>query len=175
MNTKFAICFACLSSSLLVYFLNHSSALAIPTIPPQKGGNSFGQLSSAVDQQPGGIVQFELQDSIQKLSVTENSVGIQTTGTYLIIASPQVTAVKDGGCLDAWIVVNDKAEKNSGVRICQAKAGNTNVVVSQAIMALKKGDKVQIKTSGKNTKLDAIQTSGEPLIPSIILTVLGLY
>ena len=166
---------ACFSSSLLVYVLNHSSALAIPTIPPQKGGNSFGQFSSGVDQQPGGIVQFELKDSVQKLSATENSVEIQTAGTYLIIASPQVTAVKDWGCLNAWIVVNDKDKKNSGVRICQAKAGNTNVVVSQAIMALKKGDKVQIKTSGQNTRLDAIQPNGEPLIPSIILTVLGLY
>jgi hypothetical protein len=83
--------------------------------------------------------------------------------------------MKDGGCLDAWITINGKNLDNSGVRICQSKAGNTNVVVSQSIISLKKGDTIQVKTSGTNAKLDAITAQGAPLIPSIIFTVLGLY
>jgi hypothetical protein len=166
--------FVCLSG-FLIYFFNYSPALAIPPNVTPVGKDAFAQLSSAVDQQPGGFVKFEIKDSLKTVSATENSIIVQQTGTYLIVASPQVTAIKDGGCLDEWIVVNGQNVKNSGVRICQAKAGNTNVVVSQVVMALKKGDKIQIKTSGKDTKLDAIEVQGEPLIPSIIVTVLGLY
>ena len=160
-------------TGFLVYFLTHGSALAIsPQGEPR--GAAFAQLSSAVDQQPGNLVQFANKDSLQGISAAANSVNILQKGNYLIIASPQVTATADGGCLDAWIVVNQMDVKNSGVRICQAKAGDTNVVVSQVMMSLKAGDKVQVKTSGKNVKLDAIEAKGEPLIPSIILTVFGL-
>jgi hypothetical protein len=160
-------------SGFLVCFLTYGSALAIPT-KQEPRGPAFAQLSSAVDQQPGNLVQFATKDSLQGLSSTANSVNILQKGSYLIIASPQVTATGDGSCLDAWIVVNQVAVKNSGVRICQAKAGDTNVVVSQVMMNLKPGDKVQVQTSGKNAKLDAIEAKGEPLIPSIIFTVFGL-
>lgn len=154
--------------------LSASSALAIPSgVTPQ--GDAFAQLSSSIDQQVNGMVQFESQDALKKMTATANSVKVDQDGTYLIIASPQVTAMKDGGCLDAWITINGKDLKNSGVRICQSKAGDTNVVVSQAITALKKGDRIQVKVSSQNAKLDAINAPGKPLIPSIIFTILGLY
>jgi hypothetical protein len=163
-----------LGAGLLIAFLIPGYALAITPRSAVPKGTAFAQLSSTIDQQAGGIVQFELKDSLEKMSATANSVVVEQEGTYLIIASPQVTATKDGGCLDAWLMVNGKNVKNSGVRICQAKAGNTNVVVSQSTMFLKKGDKLQVKTNGKNAKLDAITAKGEPLIPSIILSIMGL-
>lgn len=161
-------------TGFVVCLLTPWRALAIPPGVVTHGA-AFAQLSSSVDQKPGGIVQFETKDSLQKISATANSAIVTQGGSYLIIASPQVTATKDGGCLDAWIVVNGQNVKNSGVRLCQARAGNTNVVVSQVMMNLKKGDKIQVKTSGKDVKLDAINPQGEPQIPSIIFTVLGLY
>lgn len=132
------------------------------------------QLSSAVDQNPGGLINFELQDGVNGLSVNNNSVLVKNPGSYLIVAAPQVTATKDGGCLDAWFVLNGQDVKNSGVRLCQAKKDNTNVLVSQVVMKLKSGDKIQVKTAGDGAKLDAIQPKKSPLIPSIIFTVLGL-
>ena len=119
-------------------------------------------------------MQLESKDSLQRITATNNSVTLQQSGSYLIIASPQVTATKDGGYLDAWIVVNGQDVKNSGVRISHGKTGDTNVVVSQVIMNLKKGDKIQVKSNGKDTKLDAITANSGPLIPSIIFTVVGL-
>jgi hypothetical protein len=171
-NMKY-LTFGC-GLSCLVATIVSSSALAIPNNPPTQGA-SFAQLSSKVVQQPGGFVQFESKDSLVRMMATKNSVTVSQDGSYLIIASPQVTATKDGGCLDAWITVNSKDVQNSGVRICQAKTGNTNVVVSQVIMYLKRGDTIQIKTSGKDTKLDAILSPKSPNIPSIILTVTDLY
>ena len=63
---------------------------------------------------------------------------------------------------------------NSGVRQCQSTKGNTNVVVSQVILELKKGDTIQVQTNGKGVKLDAIQPKQGAFIPSMIFTVLGL-
>jgi hypothetical protein len=160
--------------SFLASFTMPLSVLAIPTNVPSHG-TAFAQLSSLVDQQPGGFIQFESKDSLLNTSATINSVTVKQNGSYLVIASPQVTATKDGGCLDAWIVLNGKDVANSGVRICQAKAGNTNVVVSQVIMYLKTGDTLQVKTGGVNAKLDAIKAKQGPAIPSVILSVVGLY
>lgn len=162
----------CLTGFLLSFFIPGNTLAISPSSPPARGP-AFAQLSSAVDQQPGGLVQFESKDSLQGISAKANTIVVTQPGSYLIIASPQVTAINNGGCLDAWIVVNGQDIKNSGVRVCQAKT-ETNVVVSQVIMNLKTGDQIQVKTSGKNTKLDAITTKGQPLIPSIIFTVLGL-
>jgi len=155
--------------------LTPSSALAISPRSAPARGTAFAQLSSAVDQKPGGFVQFELQDSLAIMSATVNSVTVEQEGIYLIIAAPQVTMIKDGGCIDVWFVVNGQDVKNSGVRQCQAEAENTDVVINQTIMPLKKGDKLQVKTSGTDVKLDAITAKGEPLIPSVIFTVFGLY
>ena len=165
-----AFCFA----GLLVSCLAPWRVLAI-TPKPIVHDTAFAQLSSKVDQQPGKFVQFESKDSLHGITATANSVTVMQGGTYLIVASSQVTATKDGGCLDAWIVLNGQGVKNSGVRICQAKAGNTNVVVSQLIMKLKKGDTIQVKTSGSNALLDSIAPTGKPLIPSIIFTMWGLF
>ena len=165
---------SCLGISFLAVGILSSPALAIPNNLPTQGA-SFAQLSSKVVQQPGGFVQFESKDSLVRMTAPKNSVTVTQDGSYLIIASPQVTATKDGGCLDAWITVNSKDVQNSGVRICQAKTGNTNVVVSQIIMYLKRGDTIQVKTSGKDSKLDAILSAKSPNIPSIILTITDLY
>jgi hypothetical protein len=153
------------------------SALAgTPPISKPNTGTAItsAQLSSAIDQNPGGIVKFELKDSVSGVDVTENSVSVKKPGSYLIFASPQVTATKDKGCIDAWIVLNGKDVPNSGVRLCQSVAGDTSVVVSQVVMKLKAGDTIQVKTAGKDVKLDAIKPEKGPLIPSIIFTVLGL-
>jgi citrate lyase gamma subunit len=160
-------------TGLLLSCLTPWQALAIPP-KSISDGTAFAQLSSSLDQQTGSVVRMELKDSLRRMTATGDSVIVNQGGSYLIIASPQVTATKDGGCLDAWLVLNGKDIKNSGVRICQAKAGNTNVLVSQAMMQLKKGDKIQVKTSGKDAMLDAISPKQGPLIPSIIFSVMGL-
>ena len=159
---------------LLIPFLTPWNALAIPTTVQPPKGTTFAQLSSNIDQETGEFVQFESQDALRRMSATINSVVVEQDGTYLIIASPQVTSTKDKGCFDAWIVVDGQDVKNSGVRLCQAQAGNTDVIVSQVIMYLIKGETIQVKTSGTDVKLDAISPQEGPEIPSIILSIWGL-
>lgn len=118
----------------LISLLTPGLALAIPSRTAPARGTAFAQLSSAVEQKPGGFVQFEQQDSLMLMSATANSVRVEQDGIYLIVAAPQVTITKDEGCIDVWLVVNGQNVKNSGVRECQSKAENTDVIISQTIM-----------------------------------------
>ena len=108
------------------------------------------------------------------MTVTKDAIKILRSGIYLLVASPQVTALEDNGCIDVWLVLNGQDVANSGVRQCQSAKGSTDVVVSQVIIDLKKGDTIQVQTNGKGVKLDAIQPKQGAFIPSVIFTVLGL-
>ena len=144
----------------------------------QTGMTSFAitsaQLSSAQKQKPGKLVEFELQDNVNGIAVSRNTVTIQKPGSYLLMAAPQITATKNGGCLDLWLVLNGKDIPNSSIRSCQSTAGNTDVLMSQTIIKLKPGDRIQVMTNGDGAVLDAVRPSKGPLIPSIIFTVVGL-
>lgn len=138
----------------------------------------YTQLSSAVDQIPSigekMAVNFEQNNYRSNLDVTSNSVIARKLGLYLVIAAPQVTASMDGGCLDLWLNVNGNNVLNSNVQLCQTKADDTSVILSQNILPLEKDDVVQVIASSPNNGafLDAIEVADEPLIPSIIFTMI---
>jgi hypothetical protein len=170
--TKLAVCLG-----IVIHSMGIGAALAVnpPSRVPVKGySTTYAQVSSLVDQQPGKKIQFESQDGVKGMTVTKDAITVLRSGIYLLVASPQVTALEDNGCIDVWLVLNGKDIANSGVRQCQSTKGNTNVVVSQVILDLKKGDTIQVQTNGKGVKLDAIQPKQGAFIPSIIFTVLGL-
>lgn len=150
------------------------AVVALPssaTTADERRHPAFAQLSSAVDQLPGEIVQFEQNDGSQGVVVTPNSVTVRRAGTYLVVAAPQVTAGQPG-CLNAWTMLNGNDVANSNVRLCQNLAGETDVIISQGVTPLNAGDTVQVRTSGDpDVILDAIQPPNEPLVPSIIFTL----
>lgn len=170
--TKFAVCLGIVLNSMGL-----GSALAVnpPSRVPMKGyATTYAQVSSLVDQPIGKKIQFESQDGAKGMTVTKDAIKILRSGIYLLIAAPQVTALEDNGCVDVWLVLNGQDVANSGVRQCQSTKGSTDVVVSQVIIDLKKGDTIQVQTNGKGVKLDAIQPKQGAFIPSVIFTVLGL-
>ncbi|GAA0400196.1 hypothetical protein [Streptomyces luteireticuli] len=146
----------------------------------------FAQLSSAEDQvQDGSVktVRLEQDDAHHGVKVTDDSVTVEHAGTYLIVVAPQVLTDKGGvqqgkdpteGCVDTWFTINHQALPNSGVRLCQAAAHSTHVVVSQSAVPLKAGDTVQVRAKGDNVRFNAVQPSEGPLIPSVILTLARL-
>lgn len=165
--------------SLLFTSLTPLTALAGAIPPPKSAGQtSFAitsaQLSSAQKQKPGKLVEFELQDNVNGIAVSRNAVTVRKPGSYLVMAAPQITATKNGGCLDLWLMLNGKDIPNSAIRSCQTTAGNTDVLMSQTIIKLKPGDRIQVMTSGDGAILDAVKPSKGPLIPSIIFTIIGL-
>lgn len=178
MNTHFA-CRSSLAMSFFLTLLTPLSALAGAAPQPQKPAiTSFAitsaQLSSAIDQKPGKLVDFEMRDNVNGIDVARNSVVVKKPGSYLVMAAPQITATKNGGCLDLWLMLNGKDIPNSSIRSCQTTAGNTDVLMSQTIIKLKPGDRIQVMTNGDGAILDAIKPTQGPLIPSVIFTIVGL-
>ncbi|MFF4410331.1 hypothetical protein ACFY2W_35205 [Streptomyces sp. NPDC001262] len=147
------------------------------------GGSDFAQLSSGIDQEQNGnvkSVQFEHVDGIHGLTAGKDSVTVEHDGMYMIVVAPQVFTEEGGvqrgkdptrGCADTWFNVNDQDVPNSSVRLCQAAAHSTHVVVAQTVTPLKAGDVLRVKAKGDDVKFDATQPSEGPLIPSVILSV----
>jgi len=147
----------------------------------------YAQLSDSTDQTPPStgptMVKFDTQDAIagigHDLKKPENIV-IEEDGVYFILAAGQVGR-KSGSLLrfiDLWLRVNGKDLSNTTVRASAPASlfvGDTFVLVTQAVMPLKKDDVLNIMQSvnAKNEGLGLIVTKpeNEPLIPSIIFTM----
>ena len=170
-------------SFMLVLTLVITTVIVAPRTALAAGNNQdvqndkYTQLSSSVDQIPATgekmMVKFEQDIGSSNLDLTPNGVIAKKLGMYLIIAAPQVTASMDGGCLDLWLNVSGNDIPNSNVQLCQSESGDTNVILSQNILRLEKGDELKVIASSPNNGafLDAIEVPDEPLIPSIIFTM----
>lgn len=140
------------------------AAFALPAFAQQA---FFAQLSSSETQLGSTVVDFDQVDGIQGMSYDKaTGLTVDKKGAYLIIAAPQV--ITGIGCYDLWLNVNGAQVANSNVRYCSDSSGQTDVIVSQGAGCFDVGDVINPEQSG--TGIEAIQLSGEPLIPSIIFT-----
>jgi hypothetical protein len=90
----------------------------------------------------------------------------------VVVLAPQVTAEVDGGCFEAWVRLNGQDVANSNVKLCLTQAGDTDVVVSQGILDLARGDTIQFIGYSDGAYADAIPSAaGGPLIPSHISSI----
>ena len=170
-------------SLILTLVLVITTVIFAPKVALAAGNNQdlqndkYTQLSSAIDQIPATgekmVVKFEQDIGSSNLDLTPNGVNVKKSGLYLVIAAPQVTASTDDGCMDLWLNISNNDVPNSNVQLCQTKVGDTNVVLSQNILRLEKGDMLEVIASSPNhgAFLDAIEVPDEPLIPSIIFTM----
>ncbi len=149
---------------------------------------AYGQFSSTLTQRPISLMPLKVvldthQDtSGNEISIdfTKDCILIGKTAEYLIISGAQVS--KLGGnkprWIDFWIRVNGKDLENSNVRATIRDPHITDVVVTQAVTRLYKGDILNImmavEAPDEGVGIEAIKPQNEPLIPSLILTVLQL-
>ncbi len=135
----------------------------------------FAQLSSDIDQvplnPPNNRVKMEMVDGLHQVGITQfpkhTEVKIKRRGLYMIIAAPQTTTGM--GCLNLWFQINGSDVDNSNVRVCQTHASDTDVIVSQGALCLKKHDVLTLGMSGIG--IQSTKPPEEPLIPSIIFTM----
>lgn len=116
-------------------------------------------------------------DGNVKISLNNGDIMVEQAGDYLIIAAPQVGRLggspTDVGSFRCWLTVNGTQVSNSNV-LLNLELNTKDVIISQGIVALEKDDVVNVMmgaTLGKHIAIEAIQPSGEPLVPSIILTM----
>ncbi len=140
------------------------------------------QASSTITQCPGTapeIVQIDLTDAAEGIALEDNKITVSEDGAYLIVAAPQVGREGGGplGCFDLWLRVNGGDVANSNVQLCQdADSMAKDVIISQGIVPMAAGDSLEVMMSASNPEaeicIEAIQPEGEPLVPSIIFSMI---
>ena len=140
------------------------------------------QASSSVSQCPGTapeVVAMDIVDAANGITLANNRITVGETGPYLIVAAPQVGREGAGpyGCFDLWLRVNGVDVANSNVQLCQDEGSRAkDVIISQGIVPMEAGDTLEVLMSANNPEaamcIEAIQPSGEPLVPSIIFSMI---
>ena len=135
------------------------------------------QASSTVDQAvvpnvPTPVVLNSIQ-SQKGIQVTGSEIVIKKKGLYLISISGQVTGTSGTDYLDLWLRVNGVDVANSNTRELQDVAGETSVLSAQTLIRLERNDVVQAIINGPSATatLDATTPAGEPIIPSIHVSI----
>ena len=149
---------------------------------------AFGQFTSSKTQRPDSTDPVEIKLTEQEdmfgldhsIDFVQGDIEIKTSGMYLIIAGPQIG--KTGGdkprWIDFWLRINNVDVPNSNVRAVIKDQCQKDVIVLQVLTRLNGGDTLNIMMSvevaGEGLGIEAIQPPGEPLIPSIILTMIQM-
>lgn len=155
------------------------------------------QLSSSRDQvarrSRAVAVTLNQQDLLINMRQQDGLVTVLSDGLYEVIAAPQVGRFPCRGdddeaplrTLDVWLQQNDVDVANSGVRLSLVPH-QTDVLVTQGALLAKAGDTFRVlmrdataetnKHAGAGGRIGllAIQPSIGPLIPSIIVTIIGI-
>lgn len=144
----------------------------------------FAQIISTLDQRPDTTdpvsVFMDQNDAISGIGHSIEhpaDVRIQSSGTYVLIAAPQVGRTSDNGprCVDFWLRKNGQDIPNSNVRTVVSNNEQKDVVVNQTMMPFSVGDVINVmmavEKTGEGLGIEAIKTHGRPLIPSIIFSM----
>ncbi len=149
---------------------------------------AFGQFSSSVTQRPTTLDPVKIVlDTHQDTSGDELAIDfikggltINRLGMYLVIVGPQVSKLAGNKprWIDFWIRVNNVDIPNSNVRAVLKDPAITDVIITQVVTHLNKGDMLDImmavEVADEGLGIEAFQPVGEPLIPALILTILQL-
>jgi len=153
--------------------------------PEQK---AYGQFSSSMTQRPTAlgptkIVLDTCQDSSGEDLVVDfirGDIKFKRDGAYLLIAGPQIGKLSGDKprWIDFWFKVNDLNVPNSNVRAIAKDHEDKDVIIIQVVRRFKKGDMLNImmavEAADEGLGIETIRPAGEPVIPSIILTILQL-
>ncbi len=144
----------------------------------------FAQIISTIDQRPDTTdpvpVFMDQNDAISGIEHSSEhpaDIRIIESGTYVVIAAPQVgrTSGGDAGTVDFWLRKNGQDIQNSNVRCTLKGSDDKDVIVNQTMMPFNAGDVLNVMMAvgktGEGLGIEAIRTEGRPLIPSIIFSM----
>ena len=144
----------------------------------------FAQIISTLDQRPETTDPVPVfMDQNDGISGIEHSVDhpadikISQSGTYVVIAAPQVgrTSGNGPGQVDFWLRKNNQDMANSNVRCTIMNDKDKDVIVNQTMSAFETGDVLNVMMAvgktGEGLGIEAIKSKDRPLIPSIIFSM----
>ncbi|NHI03559.1 hypothetical protein DYY67_1354 [Candidatus Nitrosotalea sp. TS] len=156
-------------------------------MPPQEQ-KAFGQFSSSITQRPTRLgpvkVILDNQEDTQGKEHTIDfdgaDVKIKQAAMYLVIAGLQVGKIAGDKprWLDFWLRVNNKDVHDSNVRAVIKDSDLKDVIITQTVTYLNKNDilniMMSVEVADEGIGIEAICPVDEPVVPSIILTILQL-
>ena len=144
----------------------------------------FAQIISTLDQRPDTTDPVPLfMDQNDAISGIEHSsdhpadIKIVESGTYVVIAAPQIGRLSGDtpGYVDIWLRKNGTDIPNSNVRATIVTSEDKDVIINQTMMSFNAGDVLNVmmavSKAGDGLGVEAIKTEGRPLIPSIIFSM----
>ncbi len=155
-----------------------------PTVPSmilsivKVDDSAYAQLSSSETQAgaaEGKAITLDSVDAAKEVENNKGAVTVKKAGFYFVIAAAQVGAA-DGngkGSSRLWLRQQGKDVDNSNTE--QSITGKyTAVLVCQGVGEVKAGDKLQLyhSATGSGVGLIASKPKGEPVVPSLIFSLL---
>ena len=142
--------------------------------------SAYAQLSSGQTQPAeavGKAITLNQNDAAKNVENDNGVVTIKNAGTYFVMAAGQVGSSdkKAKGTVRLWARQNGQDVANSNTE--QAISGGfTAVLVCQGVMECKAGDKIELRQSTTGTALGMIASKpkGEPVVPSMILSIVKM-
>src|SRR3972149_11179787 len=144
----------------------------------------FAQIISTLDQRPDTTdpipVFMDQNDAIAGIEHSNEhpaDVRITESGTYVLIAAPQVgrKTGNEARYVDFWLRKNGTDIPNSSVRAVLRSNDSKDVIINQTMMPFTAGDVINVmmavEKAGEGLGIEAIRTPGRPLIPSIIFSM----
>jgi hypothetical protein len=144
----------------------------------------FAQIISTIDQRPDTTdpvpVFMDQNDAISGIEHSNEhpaDIRIVESGTYVLIAAPQVGRKSGNGpsTVDFWLRKNGQDIANSNVRCTVTEDKDKDVVVNQTMSPFKAGDVLNVmmavEKTGEGLGIEAIKSKDRPLIPSIIFSM----
>jgi hypothetical protein len=144
----------------------------------------FAQIISTIDQRPETTdpvpVFMDQNDAISGIEHSNThpaDIRIVESGTYVVIAAPQVGRTSEGepSNVDFWLRRNGTDIPNSNVRCTIKNKNDKDVIVNQTMMPFNAGDilnvMMAVEKTGEGLGIEAITTPDRPLIPSIIFSM----
>jgi len=140
--------------------------------------SAYAQLSSTETQsgaETGKAVTLDSTDAAKEIENDKGTITVKKAGFYFVIGAAQVGST-DGngkGSSRLWVRQNGKDVDNSNTE--QTITGKyTAVLVCQGVGEVKAGDKLQLFHSGNGSGVGLIASKpkGEPVIPSMIFSLI---
>lgn len=161
----------------LITALLIAGALAAPLASQTHFSQGSGSTTQSIFEAPTAAVVDLVDAGFGILRPNATEFEITKSGTYLVIGAPQVGRCAPGPPADFkfWVSVNGFDVSNSNVLLTVTKEIR-DVIISQGALTLTAGDRVRFLASSSSDKacleMQAISPPGEPLVPSLIVTLI---
>ncbi len=157
-------------------FYENKRVLILMTIEFAQNVSTFDQRPETTDPVAVAMDQNDAISGIEHSSNNPTDIVIAESGTYVMISAPQAGRLSGDkpGHIDFWLRKNNRDIPNSNVR-ASISVDEKDVIVNQTMMTFNSGDVLNVMMAvshvGDGLGVEAIQTEGRPLIPSIIFSM----